>query len=199
MLNRKMLSRSMVLAAIVAMLLGSSTFAQDRNRSRTNDERGYANRVVEGTVASVARDRRGERVRLTNGMDLVVPNSITGMERGRRYGAGTLEPGDVVRMNVYSREGDGRDAVVRSLEILERNGVYQNDRRLRATVVSVDRRSRTMVVRMNNGRVVDVDLRNVSERSRDRYREGDRVSISGRMRRGTIVAEDIRTNDGPRN
>ena len=58
-------------------------------------------------------------------MDVVVPNSITGMYQNRRYQAAMLLPGDVVRLNVYSREGDGRDAQVRSMEILSR---YDNGR-----------------------------------------------------------------------
>jgi len=74
--------------------------------------------MVEGTVASVEHARNGERVRLTNGMDLVVPDSVMDVSQGRRRGASTLQRGDVVRMTVYSREGDGRDARVRTLEIL---------------------------------------------------------------------------------
>lgn len=186
------------MAGAVVMLLGTSLTAQDRSRPRsTAAERGFANRVVEGTVASIVHAQRGERVRLTNGMDLLVPNSITSNERGRRSGAATLEAGDVVRMNVYSREGDGRDAVVRSLEIIERNGVYQNDRRMRGSVVSYNRRDRAMVMKLDNGRVVDVDLSSLSDDSRSgrRFRSGDRISVTGRMNRGTIIAEDIRTNE----
>lgn len=179
------------MAGAVVMLLGTSLTAQDRSRSRTE---GFANRVVEGTVASIVHDKRGERVRLTNGMDLLVPYSMSGTERGRRSSAATLEAGDVVRMNVYSREGDGRDATVRSLEIMERNGVYHNDRRMNGSVVSFNRRARSMVMKLDNGRVVDVDLSTLSDQSGRRYRNGDRISISGRMNRGTIVAEDIRTN-----
>lgn len=180
------------------MLLGTSLSAQNRSRPRTTAaERGFANRVVEGTVASIVHDQRGERVRLTNGMDLLVPNSITSNERGRRSGAATLEAGDVVRMNVYSREGDGRDAVVRSLEILERNGVYQRDRRMRGSVVSYDRRQRTLVMKLDNGRVVDVDLSALPDerRSGRRFRSGDRISVTGRMNRGTIIADDISVGD----
>ncbi len=198
MFNTKTFTRNIALVGALTMILGSSAFAQDRNRSRTEDrggdQRGFANRTVEGTVASVVHDRRGERVRLTNGMDLVVPNTITGMERGRRYGAATLEAGDLVRMEVYSREGDGRDAQVRSLQIVQRNGIYNNDRRLQGTVVSYDRRERTLVMQAENGRTVDVDLRAFADRNNSarNFRRGDRISVSGRMTRGLLIADDIR-------
>ena len=99
-------------------------------------------------------------------MDLVVPPSITGMYQNRRYQAAMLVPGDVVRMNVYSREGDGRDAQVRSMEILSRyennygrngNNGYRNgynERLITGTVVSYDRRSNLAIVQTDNGRTV---------------------------------------------
>src|SRR5664279_375658 len=123
MFSTKILTRNMALAGAVTFLLGSSAFAQygsNPGPDRAAD-RGYANRVVEGTVASVAVARNGERIRMTNGMDLFVPNSITGVNQGRRYGAATLLPGDVVRLTVYSREGDGRDARVLGFELLQSN------------------------------------------------------------------------------
>src|SRR5664279_5867940 len=104
MFSTKILTRNMALAGAITFLLGSSAFAQYGSNPGPDRAagRGYANRVVEGTVASVAVARNGERIRLTNGMDLVVPNSITGANQGRRYGAATLLPGDVVRLTVYS-------------------------------------------------------------------------------------------------
>ncbi|HEY4640107.1 MAG TPA: hypothetical protein VII75_02100, partial [Thermoanaerobaculia bacterium] len=127
MFNAKVLARSIAIAAALPILVASSAFAQNRSYPGTYRaaNRGYANRIVEGTVAAVAPARNGgEHVRLTNGMDLIVPPSITGMYQSRRYEAAMLLPGDVVRMAVYSRQGDGRDAQVRSLEILSR---YEND------------------------------------------------------------------------
>jgi putative ubiquitin-RnfH superfamily antitoxin RatB of RatAB toxin-antitoxin module len=147
---------------------------------------------VEGTVASVAVGRNGgEHVRLTNGMDLLVPSSITRMRQGRRYTA-TLRPGDVIRANVYSREGDGRDAQVRSFEILQTVGY--NDGRFSGTVISVNRRSNIMAMRTENGRTVNVDLGifsrgNASARA---FRAGDRILVTGRMDRGTVIADDVR-------
>src|SRR3954453_18734735 len=153
MFNTNVLARSIAIAAALPILVASSAFAQNRNYPGTYRaaNRGYANRVVEGTVASVAGGRNGgEHVRLTNGMDVLVPASITSNYQNRRYQASMLVPGDVVRLNVYSREGDGRDAQVRSMEILSRygnNNGYRNgnngynDRLITGTVVSYDRRS----------------------------------------------------------
>jgi hypothetical protein len=203
MLNLKTLARNIAVAGALPLLVASSAFAQNRSYPGTYRaaSRGYANRTVQGTVASVAVARNGEHVRLTNGMDLVVPNSITGMYQNRRYQAAMLLPGDVVRMNVYSREGDGRDAQVRSLEILSRysnNNGYRNgngrngynDRLIAGTVVSYDRRSNLAVVQTDNGRTVNVDV-NVYG-GRNTFRRGDRVNISGRMNGGTFVADGVR-------
>jgi hypothetical protein len=211
MFNTKILTRNMALAGAFTFLLGSSAFAQYGyypGTYRTAD-RGYANRVVEGTVASVAVARNGERIRLTNGMDLVVPNSITAVNQGRRYGAATLLPGDVVRLTVYSREGDGRDARVLGFELLQsnsnsyygndRNSYFGNDRRMNGTIVSFDRRNRSMVVQTDRGRTVSVDLSTYNGRMGwDTFHRGDRVSITGRMDRGSVFVEDIRVDGGDR-
>ena len=205
MFNTKILSRNMALAGAITFLLGSSAFAQYGSNPGTYRaaERGYANRVVEGTVASVAVARYGERVRLTNGMDLVVPNSITAVNQGRRYGAATLLPGDVVRLTVYSREGDGRDARVLGFEILQsnaNNSYFGNDRRMSGTIVSFDRRNRSMIVQTDRGRTVSVDLSTYNGRMGwDTFRRGNRVSITGRMDRGTVMVEDIRVDNNDRN
>jgi hypothetical protein len=205
MFNTKVLARSIAISAALPILVASSAFAQNRSYPGTYRaaNRGYANRIVEGTVASVAPARNGgEHVRLTNGMDLVVPPSITGMYQSRRYQAAMLLPGDVVRMAVYSREGDGRDAQVRSMEILSRyennydrrgNNGYRNgynERLIVGTVVSYDRRSDLAIVQTDGGRNVTVDM-NVYG-GRNAVRRGDRVSISGRMNRGTFVADGVR-------
>ena len=201
MFNTKVLARNIALAGALPLLVASSAFAQNRSYPGTYRaaNRGYANRIVEGTVASVAAARNGgEHVRLTNGMDLVVPPSITGMYQSRRYQAAMLLPGDVVRMNVYSREGDGRDAQVRSMEILSRysnrnngNRNGYNDRLIAGTVVSYDRRSNIAVVQTDNGRMVNVDVNSYGG-SRNAFRRGDHVNISGRMNRGTFVADGVR-------
>jgi hypothetical protein len=140
-------------------------------------------------------------------MDVVVPPSITSNYQNRRYQASMLVPGDVVRLNVYSREGDGRDAQVRSMEILSRygnngygnNDGYRNgngnrngyDRLITGTVVSYDRRSNLAVVQTDNGRTINVDV-NAYGGGRNAFRRGDRVNISGRMNRGTFVADGVR-------
>jgi hypothetical protein len=200
MFRTKISTTNMALAGAVSFLLASSAFAQIHTDSRTYQQqsRRQVNRVVEGTVASVVHDRNGDRVRLTSGMDLVVPNSVTAMNQGRRYGASTLQPGDVVRMNVYSRQGDGRDAQVRSLEILQTNSSYNNDRRLNGTVVSVDRRGRSLVVRTDQGQTINVDFNAYASRSATSFRRGDRISITGRMDRGTVIADDIRLSNNRR-
>jgi hypothetical protein len=204
MFSTKILSRNMALAGAFTFLLGSSAFAQYGSYPGTYHaaDRGYANRVVEGTVASVAVARYGERIRLTNGMDLVVPNSVTAVNQGRRYGAATLLPGDVVRMTVYSREGDGRDARVLSFELLQSNSnsYFGNDRRMSGTIVSFDRRNRSMVVQTDRGRTVSVDLSTYNGRMGwDTFHRGDRVSITGRMDRGSVFVEDIRVDNHDRN
>jgi hypothetical protein len=208
MLNTKVLLRNFALAGALPLLVASSAFAQYGSYPGTYRaaNRGYANRTVEGTVASVAVARNGgEHVRLTNGMDVVVPASITGMYQNRRYQAAMLVPGDVVRLNVYSREGDGRDAQVRSMEILSRydnnygrngNNGYRNgnngwnDRLITGTVVSYDRRSNLAVIQTDNGRTVNVNVNAYG--GRNAFRRGDRVNISGRMDRGTFVADGVR-------
>jgi hypothetical protein len=211
MLNTKRFARNMALAGALPVLVASSAFAQYGSSQGTyrTANRGYANRTVEGTVASVAVGRNGgEHVRLTNGMDVVVPPSITGMYQNRRYQAAMLVPGDVVRLNVYSRQGDGRDAQVRSMEILSRysnngnngyrngNNGYRNgnngynDRLISGTIVSYDRRSNLAVIQTDNGRTVNVNVNAYG--GRNAFRRGDRVNISGRMDRGTFVADGVR-------
>lgn len=197
---------SIALSGALALVAGSSAQAQypDHTYQRSADQ--YANRVVEGTVASVAPGRNGDHVRLTNGMDLFVPASITDTNQGRRYGASTLRPGDLVRMNVYSREGDGRDARVRSMEILQsndrnyrhnRNNNYRNNSLMSGTVVSLDRRANTLVMRADDGQVTTVDLNTYGGRTSmtDTLRRGDRISVSGRMNRGgVVIANDVRVD-----
>jgi len=194
----------MALAGAITFLLGSSAFAQYGSYPGTyrSADRGYANRVVEGTVASVAVARYGERIRLTNGMDLVVPNSVVGVNQGRRYGAATLLPGDVVRMTVYSREGDGRDARVLGFELLQsnsNNSYFGNDHRMNGTIVSFDRRDRSMIVQTDRGRTISVDLSAYNGRMGwGTFRRGDRVSITGRFDRGTVIVDDIRVDNNDR-
>jgi uncharacterized protein YdeI (BOF family) len=187
------MTRTLGSAVALTFLLGAPVFAQTRGYSqdtyRVANRGGFANRMVEGTVASVSHDRNGDHVRLTSGMDLFVPSSIVWTNGGRRFGASTLQAGDYVRMNVYSREGDGRDAQVRSLEILQTNSYYSNERRLNGTVVSIDRRSRMIVLQADNGRTVNV---NINNQAIPNVRRGDHVSIAGRMDRGTMMADDIR-------
>jgi hypothetical protein len=206
MLKTKVFARTIALAGALPLLVASSAFAQYGTYPGTYRaaNRGYANRVVEGTVASVAVARNGgEHVRLTNGMDVVVPPSITSNYQNRRYQASMLVPGDVVRLNVYSREGDGRDAQVRSMEIMSRygnngygNNGYRNgnngynDRLISGTVVSYDRRGNMAVVQTDNGRTINVNV-NVYG-GRNNFRRGDRVNISGRMNGGTFVADGVR-------
>ena len=195
MFNSKVLARNIALAGALPLLVASSAFAQNRSYPGTYRaaNRGYANRIVEGTVASVAPARNGgEHVRLTNGMDLIVPPSITGMYQSRRYQAAMLLPGDVVRMSVYSREGDGRDAQVRSMEILSRydNGNGRRERLISGTIVSYDRRANILVVQTDNGRRVDVDVNSFGRTNA--FRRGEHVNISGRMNRGTFIADGVR-------
>lgn len=203
MFNTKVLARSIALAGALPLLVASSSFAQYGSYPGTYRaaDRGYANRTVQGTVESVYVGRHGgEHVRLTNGMDVVVPPSITSNYQNRRYQASMLVPGDVVRLNVYSRQGDGRDAEVRSMEILSRydngygrnrNNGYRNgynDRLISGTIVSFDRRSNLAVVQTDSGRTINVDVNAYN----GRFHRGDRVNISGRMDRGTFVADGVR-------
>ena len=205
MFKTNVFARNIALAGAVTLLLASSAFAQSDNygRGERSSGRDFANRVVEGTVASVAPGRNGERIRLTSGMDLIVPNSVLATNQGRRYQMSLLQPGDVVRMNVYSREGDGRDAQVRSFEFLrggngdrdnnrDNNG-YNNDRNLNGTVVSFDRRNNMLVLQTDSGRTINVDVRSYD----GRFRRGDRVSVSGRMDRdrGTFIAAGVRVDN----
>jgi len=102
---------------------------------------------------------------------------------------------------VYSREGDGRDAQVRSLELLQTGSAFGNDRRMNGTVVSFNRRSRTLVMQTDNGRSVTVDLNAYGRgtNSVGNFRRGDRISVSGRMNGGTVVADDVRMNNNSQN
>jgi hypothetical protein len=196
--------RAIALAGSLTLLAGSSAFGQGRNdeRSRNQDQnQGYANKTVDGTVASVLQDRDGERVRLTNGMDVFVPSSVTAVNQGRRYGAATLQPGDVVRLNVYSRQGDGRDAQVRSMEIVSTNSIYNNERRLNGTVMSVNRHNHTLQMRTDNGQTMNINLAGYNGRNNTSamtFRKGDRISITGRTDRGIVIAEDIRLTNNSR-
>ncbi|HXH42112.1 MAG TPA: hypothetical protein VNN08_26040 [Thermoanaerobaculia bacterium] len=198
MFKTKIFVRNIALAGAFPLLLASSALAQEREYPRTYDhDADRANRMVDGTVASVVHFDRGDRIRLTNGMDLFVPNSVISMNQGRRYQTSLLQPGDVVRMAVYSRDGDGRDARVTSLELLRsgregREGYY-NDRRFDGTVVSFDRRNSILVLQTDNGRTVNVDVSSYA----GRFHRGDRVFVSGRMDRdrGTFIAERVRIGE----
>lgn len=205
--------RSIALTASLTLIGGTAAMAQNGRYDRTAAN-GYANRVVEGTVASVVHERNGDRVRMTNGMDLLVPTSITGMRQGRRFGASSLRPGDVVRLNVYSRQGDGRDAEVRSIEYVESNGAYNNgtyrndgmnrnnngmrrnnayrNTQIAGSVVSIDRRARRIVVQADNGQAVTVDVSGSNNASWNSYRRGDRVVVDGVTRNGMFIATDLR-------
>jgi hypothetical protein len=185
----------MVFAGALPLLLASPAFAQYGYQGRYDRvDNGYANRVVEGTVASAVQTQYGERIRLTSGMDLVIPNSVIATNQGRRYQTSLLRPGDLVRMEVFSRPGDGRDARVRSFELVRSGGNYYNNgynagRDLTGTVVSFDRRDNVMVLQTDSGRTINVDVSNYS----GRFRRGDRVSVSGRMDRdrGSFVAVGV--------
>jgi hypothetical protein len=190
-------ARNIVFAGALPLLLAAPAFAQYGYQGRYDRivDNGYANRVVEGTVASAVQTQYGERIRLTSGMDLVVPNSVIATNQGRRYQTSLLRPGDLVRMEVFSRPGDGRDARVRSFELIRSGGDYYNNRysngyvngrNLTGTVVSFDRRDNMMVLQTDSGRTINVDVSNYS----GRFHRGDRVSVSGRMDRdrGSFIA-----------
>jgi len=196
MYKTKVLARNILLAGALPLLLASSALAQEYPRAYDQyADRGYTNRTVEGTVASIVPDRWGNRIRLTNGMDLFVPNSVVITTQGRRYQT-ALQPGDVVRMAVYNRDGDRdgerHDVRVSSLELLRpSNEGY--DRRLDGIVVSFDRRNSILVLQTDSGRVINVDVRTYD----GRFRRGDRVFVSGRMDRdrGSFIAERVRVGD----
>jgi hypothetical protein len=190
MFNVRNIARRIALAGAFPLLLASAALAQDyypRTDQPVVTSRGFANRIVEGTVASVAPARFGERIRLTNGMDLVVPQSVVPTNQGRNYQWSMLRPGDVVRMAVWSREGDGRDARVRSVELLRSStgygSGYYNDRNITGTVLSLDRRNDVLVMQTDNGRTFNVSLVNNDVR----VRRGDRITVTGRMDRGNGV------------
>ena len=191
-------ARNIALAGAVTLLLASSAFAQNGyGRGEYSADRGFANRIVEGTIASAEQTRFGEHIRMTSGMDLVVPNSVLATSQGQRYQISLLQPGDFVRMTVFSREGDGRDARVRSFEFLRSGNGYRNngynERSLSGTVLSFDRRNNMLVLTTDNGRTMNVDVRSYD----GRFRRGDRVSVSGRMDRdrGTFVAAGVRIDN----
>ena len=202
MFKTNVFARNIALAGAVTLLLASSAFAQSDNdgRGERSADRDFTNRVVEGTILSAEQTRFGEHIRLTSDMDLVVPNSVLATTQGRRYQISLLQPGDVVRMTVSSRESDGRDTRVRSFELLRSgngnrdNDGYNNERNLNGTVVSFDRRGGVMVLQTDSSRTINVDVRSYDGR---RFRRGDRVSVSGRMDRdrGTFVAAGVRIVD----
>jgi hypothetical protein len=190
------------LAIVSAMALGITAppaIAQGRSAVRRT-----VNRVVEGTVSSVTREGNGERVRLTNGMDVLVPRTVARRSNTTRRGATVLQPGDIVRLDVYSNEGDGRIAQARSVEFLTRtgnnrygnNGNYGNNNygnngnRMSGVVTTVDRRAGTLVMRADNGSLMTVRING----SAAGYRNGDRINVNGRYDRGTIYATDIRVD-----
>ncbi len=195
MFKTRVFACSTILAGAVPLLLASSALAQERDypRSYDQDNRGYANRMVDGTVASVVADRNGARVRLTTGAELWVPNWVTTMNQGRRYQASMLQPGDVVRLGVFSREEDGRDARVRSIELLRLGREGYNDRRFDGTVVSFDRRDHIMILQTDSGRTISVDVQNYD----GWFRRGDRVFVAGQLDRstGNFVADRVRVRE----
>jgi len=194
-MSKRNIVYSIALSGALAVMAVSSAQAQYPAYPRTANQ--YANRVVEGTVSSVAPGRNGDHIRLTNGMDLFVPASITPINQGRGYAVSSLRPGDVVRMNVFSREGDGRDARVRSVEILQTYGRnYRHNALMSGTVVSVDRRANTLVMQTDDGRVTTVDLNTTGDGAMaNDVRRGDRISVTGRMNRnGLVIANDVRVD-----
>lgn len=198
MFKARIFARTVALAGALPLLLASSAFAQNRVYPRSYEDRDNATRTVDGTIASVTptRDGDGVRLQLTNGMELFAPSSLSTVNDGRRYQATTLQPGDVVRMDVFSRESDGRDARVRSFALLQQ-GNYDRDgsaeRRLTGTVLSFDRRNDVLVLQTDEGRMLNVSFRSYQRR----FHRGERVSVSGRMDRdrGTFVADWGRVTD----
>jgi cytochrome c-type biogenesis protein CcmE len=181
--------RNLAATAAFTLLLGTPALAQYRH-----DNNGYANRSVDGTVSSVVHGRNGDHVRLTNGMDLFVPDNVIPMNGGQNYAVSQLRAGDIIRADVFSRAGDGRDAQVRSVEVMRtrygRN--YNNNgygREWTGTVVSIDRRNALLVVQTDNGRTMTV---NANGRNLRGFRRGDRVSVTGRMNNGSFMADEIR-------
>jgi hypothetical protein len=194
MLKQNRFIRNLAATAAFTLLLGTPALAQYRN-----DNTGYANRSVDGTVSSVVHGRYGDHVRLTNGMDLFVPNNVMPLNGGRNYAVSQLRAGDVIRADVFSRPGDGRDAQVRSVEVLQtrygRNyNNYNNNygdygRQWTGTIVSVDRRNDLLVVQTDRGRTITVNTNGTSLRG---FHRGDRVSVTGRMNNGSFFADEIR-------
>lgn len=196
--NSKITLRAVALAGGLALLAGSSAFAQD-HMQKPRDDRSYnentGGRIVDGTVQSVEHTRDGDRVRMTDGTTVVVPSSITGTSQGRRWNASSLQPGDVIRMRLYDRNGDGRGAEVQSMELMQSNSFYNNDRRMDGVVMSTNRRAHTLVLRTDDGRSVNIHARGLSVAN---FRRGDRVSISGRLDHGVLNADDVRRIDNRR-
>ena len=89
-------------------------------------------------------------------------------------------------MEILSRYDNGQRWPQRQ----QRNRNGYNDRLITGTVVSYDRRSNLAVVQTDNGRTVNVDVNAYG--GRNAFRRGDRVNISGRMDRGTFVADGVR-------
>jgi len=74
------------------------------------------------------------------------------------------------------------------------NNSYNNDKRFDGTVVSFNRRRDTLVMRSDEGRNVNVSMRAMDGRnntSGTNFRRGQRISITGRLDRGVLIADDV--------
>jgi hypothetical protein len=194
--NAKIAVRSIALPGAITLLLGSpAVMAQGRGNGRTGGSGIHQSGARrDGPVRRVRPRKRAceadERICWCRGRSpACVRDAITPL------------PCDVVRANVYSREGDSRDAEVRSFEILQTSGDNNNQRlngqRPSGTVVSANHRSSVMVMRTDNGRTLNVDLGTYNGRGNStarNFRAGDRITVTGRMDRGTVIADAISIN-----
>jgi hypothetical protein len=192
--------------AATALLLGTSAFADSRSFFATvsgaDQGRDYDRRVdrhdvsIEGRVTNITRERGGYRVTLDRGG---YSFWVRDLYAGRR-GHGALHVGINIRIGgVYEpRYGYVIADTYDWLDEVPVAPVYRGTL-IRGAIERIDRRAGMMSLRVEGGRLIDVDMtRNDRHWNRDRgidlgdLHRGDRVTLAGSWtRRDLFLVEHV--------
>jgi hypothetical protein len=181
--------------AAAALLLGTSAFADSRplfatvsvaDQGRDYDRRDHDRRnvSVEGRVTRITREREGYRVELDRGgYSFWVRDLNAG-----RYGHGALRTGINVRIGGFYEPRYGY-VVADSYDWLDQGPVvapgYRAAVLIRGRIDRINRREETLWLRLDDGRMINVDMTRNDRHWNNRRVEiddlhrGDRVTLSG--------------------
>jgi hypothetical protein len=125
--------------------------------------------------------------------------------QGQRYAISNLEPGDRVRVEIESRNGND-EITARSIEVIQNvrgGGTGGGLSSVDGTITRVDTRLSTVRIRPARGSEITIDAREAYDESGRRIRladlrTGDRITVTGRYgaNNTTFIADTIRWERG---